>query len=86
MPCAAAFDFARWKTRSGISRVVFIDSMFPYLWDKSEKLTKGFLSNPVTRLPCSDVPQSDRSLMDVKKPGAKKAPGKLFLVEVVVRK
>src|SRR6266446_6236841 len=36
-PCAAAFDFARRKIMSGISRVVFIDSIFPYLWDMSQK-------------------------------------------------
>src|SRR6266480_2122308 len=36
-PCAAAFDFARRKIMSGISRVVFTDPIFPYLWDMSQK-------------------------------------------------
>src|SRR6266576_1222853 len=36
-PCAAAFDFARRKIMSGISRVVFTEPIFPYLWDMSQK-------------------------------------------------
>src|SRR6185312_13461074 len=35
MPCCAALDLARRKTASGISSVVFIFSIVPYLWDKS---------------------------------------------------
>src|SRR5579859_2187569 len=36
MPCSAAFDFARRKIRSGISNVVFMAPIFPYLWDSRQ--------------------------------------------------
>src|SRR5260370_8148526 len=34
MPLPAAFDFARRQTPVGISKVVFIKAMLPYLWDR----------------------------------------------------
>jgi len=37
MPCSAAFDFARRKMVSGISNVVFMDSIFPYLWESGQR-------------------------------------------------
>src|SRR5713226_3077305 len=41
MPCSAAFDFARRKMVSGISNVVFIDLILPYLWDMRQMLVSG---------------------------------------------
>src|SRR6266852_5383855 len=41
MPCSAAFDFARRKIVSGISNVVFIRLIFPYLWDMRQMLVSG---------------------------------------------
>src|SRR6266446_8408989 len=54
-PCAAAFDFARRKIMSGISRVVFIDSMFPYLWDMSQKHSIAMTSKNVVAEHLLDV-------------------------------
>jgi hypothetical protein len=46
IPCAAAFDLARRKIISGISRVVFINSIFPYLWEMSQNILSRWINEP----------------------------------------